>query len=260
MAASRPITAPAAGAEAATVPPGGADGAMQAAGTAADGAAPLIAPRAAARRSALEAGVCPLCAAAFDAVYDFLCHWQYALATDAAAQRAFRAAGGFCARHTWLLERVSSPHGLSLGYPPLLDHLAGQLQRLAGLPAAAANERVAALLPRAETCAACRVQARQEQASAEQLAAELATPAGQAALERAGGLCLAHLALLLTALDRAAATALVRHEARRLADVAEALRSYALKLEARRRELMTDEEEEAPRQALTLVAGAERVF
>ncbi len=258
-AAPSPPAAPVGGAVAVTgagmAPARAAAGAMPAAV-----AGPAPAPRGAVERSALAAGTCPLCAAAFDAVYDFLCHWQYALATDAAAQRAFRAAGGFCARHTWLLERVSSPHGLSIGYPPLLDHLADQLQRLAGLPAEAMGERVAALLPRAETCAACRVQARQEQASAEQLAAELATPAGQAALERASGLCLAHLALLLTALDRAATTALVRHEARRLADVAEALRSYALKFEARRRELMTAEEEEAPRQALTLVAGAERVF
>jgi hypothetical protein len=251
-AAPSPPAAPVAGAVAVT-----------GAGTAparAAAAGPATAPRGAVGRSALAAGTCPLCAVAFDAVYDFLCHWQYALATDAAAQRAFRAAGGFCARHTWLLERVSSPHGLSIGYPPLLDHLAEQLQRLAGLPAEAMGERVAALLPRADTCAACRLQARAEQAAAERLAAELATPAGRAALEQAHGLCLAHLALVLTALDRAQAAALVRREARRLADVAEALRSYALKFEARRRELMTREEEEAPRQALTLVAGAERVF
>jgi hypothetical protein len=43
---------------------------------------------------------CPTCAAALDAVYAFFCRWQYALATDAAAQREFQAAGGLCRLHT----------------------------------------------------------------------------------------------------------------------------------------------------------------
>ena len=49
----------------------------------------------------LRSGTCPVCAAQTQTIFDFFAQWQYRLASDAAAQRAFAAGGGFCAVHTW---------------------------------------------------------------------------------------------------------------------------------------------------------------
>ncbi|HET7034144.1 MAG TPA: dynamin family protein [Thermomicrobiaceae bacterium] len=207
-----------------------------------------------------ERGGCPLCAAAFAAVHDYLCHEQYELAVNSEARQALRAAGGLCALHTWHLEAVASPRGLSSGYPALLEHVAWRLQAAAALPAASARAQVARLLPSVERCPACEVRRRAEEASARRLAAELLTPAGRAAFERGDGLCLRHLHLMLGLLDDERAALLLRRQARRLTDVSEAMERYVLKLEARRRELLSDDDERAYLAALTLLVGEKRVW
>jgi hypothetical protein len=94
-----------------------------------------------------------------------------------------------------------------------------------------------------------------EQETAARLAAVLATRAGRAVLERSHGLCLPHLQLLLTGVDAQTATALLRGQGRRLVDVAEAMRSYGLTVDTRRRDLLTPDEEGAYPQELVLLTG-----
>jgi len=204
---------------------------------------------------ALEVTTCPICALRYGAVWDFMCHWQYTLATDAAAQGEFRHAGGFCTPHTWLLERVSSPQGLSSGYPPLVERVADRVRALAGLPAATAGQRLAELLPQPDTCRACKVAANSERLSAERLVAELATRAGMLAFERSHGLCVNHLRPVLSGLDDETAANVIRHQARRLTAVGESMQSYLVKRDALRRDLVGAHEGQAYREALILLVG-----
>ncbi len=74
---------------------------------------------------------CAICAAVSDAVFDFLCHHQYAIAVDRLTQRQFLASNGLCATHTWHLERIASPRGLSVSYPPLVEATAARLLAIA---------------------------------------------------------------------------------------------------------------------------------
>jgi hypothetical protein len=55
--------------------------------------------------------------------------------------------------------------------------------------------------------------------------------------------------------DAQTAAALLRHQGRRLVDVAEAMKGYGLKTVTRRRDLLTPDEEDAYRQALVLLTG-----
>jgi hypothetical protein len=195
---------------------------------------------------------CSLCAAVVDAVFDFLCDWQHRLATESSAQHAFRAAGGFCSVHMWMLERVSSPRGLAGGIPPLLEANARTLSTLVGVPAATAAARVAELRGSEVGCFVCDVARRTEQTAGEQVVADLSNNAGTGQF---GGVCLGHLQLLLAGTDDKVAGELLRDQSRRLGKVAEAMEGYALKVDARRRGLLTGAEERAYRDAIVLLAG-----
>lgn len=83
----------------------------------------------------------------------FFAQWQYRLATDTTAQRAFAAERGLCPVHTWQFREMASPQGISEGYVLLIETLAVELSRL--LERAAAP--LAALLAGTATCAACRL-------------------------------------------------------------------------------------------------------
>jgi len=205
-------------------------------------------------------GTCPICAAASNALFDFLCQYQYAITRDDAAQRQSLAAQGLCPPHTWHLEGISSPRGLSLGYPPLLDRLEERVRALMhGTPDGAVTA-LHALEARSTTCAACIAVRSAEQRAAATLIATLKTPEGLASFEARQWLCLAHLRLILTGLEEPAAAAVLRRQARRIGELAESMREYVIKHDARRRHLMTDEEVRAYRQALVLLVGERYLF
>ncbi|HEY6320699.1 MAG TPA: hypothetical protein VJA16_03960, partial [Thermoanaerobaculia bacterium] len=207
-----------------------------------------------------DAGTCAVCAAASVAVFDFLCRQQYAIGADPHARRRFVASHGLCPPHTWHLERLSSPQGLCEGYPALLERTAERLRGLASLPAAAAAERLGSLVADSSGCAACLAQRRAAAAAAADLALDLARRSGPAPFAGARWLCLAHLRLLLTGATPEAAAHLLRAHARQLGNLAESMRESALKMDARRRALLSEEEMRAPRQALVLLVGERYLF
>ncbi len=68
--------------------------------------------------------------------------------------------------------------------------------------------------------------------------------------------CLTHLEeMLLTLRDTSAAKQLLEKESETLRRIAENLQRYALRHEGRRSDLITEEEWQAPNQALTLLVG-----
>jgi ribosome biogenesis GTPase A len=204
---------------------------------------------------------CPVCAHVLDALFDFLSQFQYALATDPATQASFREAGGFCALHAWQLQELSSPRGLSAGYPALLEGTAEKLRALAPrAPAEAARSVRGMMVTAGAGCVACRARGDAEEEAVRALCDDLSTEAGRARQERSHGLCLRHLGLVLSRVTASAAGFLLRHQSRRCVEVAEGLAGYALKFDAHRQDLLSGDEAGAYREAVVLIAGERRVF
>jgi GTP-binding protein EngB required for normal cell division len=208
---------------------------------------------------------CPVCVAQGQALFTFFAQWQYTLATDPTAQRAFAASGGLCPIHTWQFQEMASPQGISEGYAPLIETLAAELTRLLE---EGAGERAAALLAdrlaSSATCPACRLVRETAAEQAAQLLAHLVTAEGREDYASSAGLCLPHLQIVLAHLEQsgnesseraAIAGFLLRQQARRLEDLAEDLHSYTLKRDAYRRGLLHQEEADAWRRALIQVVG-----
>jgi GTP-binding protein EngB required for normal cell division len=216
------------------------------------------------RPANIRVRTCPICAAQGQALFAFFAKWQYLLATDAAAQRAFAAERGLCPVHTWQYQEMASPQGISDGYAPLIEALAGELSHLIECPPEQAAEALAALLATTATCPACRLLRETAIERIQQVLIHLTTQEGRADYLSSAGLCLPHLQLALAHLQRPAeetsehsalAEFLLREQVRRLAELAEDLRSYALKRDALRRGLLHQEEASAWHRALVQVVG-----
>ena len=208
---------------------------------------------------ALRTTTCTVCATVRGAVWDYLRHFQYRLATDEAARRSFRAEGGLCRRHTWELEAVANLWGISAGYPLVVERFAEEVAGLAGLPTATIVERLSAHRP-GTSCRLCAFERQRETVTLRRFAAYLATPAGRQTYGRSFGLCLPHIqALLAVGVDDAVSSLVLEEAVRHFDEVANAMRGYVVKVDARRRELITEDEYSASRDGLDLLVGDERV-
>jgi GTP-binding protein EngB required for normal cell division len=207
---------------------------------------------------------CPICAVQEDALFAFFAKWQYTLATDTTAQRAFAAERGLCPVHTWQYQEMASPQGISDGYAPLIESLAVELSRLTGLSAAHASAPLAALLASNATCVACRLVRETADEQVERLLAYLTTVEGREDYVSSTELCLPHLHEALAHIEHnfdetveysTVAKFLLCEQVRRLENLAEDLRSYALKRDALRRGLLNQDEANAWRRALVQLVG-----
>ena len=207
----------------------------------------------------LRSGTCPICAAQTQAIFDFFAHWQYSLSSDPAAQRAFAAERGFCPAHTWQFQDMASPRGMSVGYAPLIEAAVAELQRALEQPPEEASARIETLLSGVATCPACKVLQAVEADQIAQLVSHLAISEERDFYTRSAGLCLPHLrASLATGPSSEIAEFLMREQALRLEEIAEDMRSFALKRDAIRRSLVNTEEEHAWRRALIQLVGERR--
>jgi hypothetical protein len=159
---------------------------------------------------------------------------------------------------------MASPLGISEGYVPLVEALAGELARLVEYPVAQATASLAALLADATTCAACRLVRETAGEQIKHVLARLITAEGREDYSSSAELCLPHLHATLAYMghgtDEASeygeiARFLLSEQAQRLEDLAEDLHSYALKRDALRRGLLHQEEAEAWRRTLVLLVG-----
>jgi GTP-binding protein EngB required for normal cell division len=199
-------------------------------------------------RRDLRAGGCTICRRLSAALFDFFATWQYLLVTDDAAQHLYADERGFCPLHTWQLAAISSPQALSVGYPRLLARLRQDIRAtLSPGPHATIS-----------TCRACRFLTDLEGQCARSLTDLLTSDSERRAYTASGGVCLQHVPLLLAAVtDVPTRHFLLDVAASRLQVLVEDMQSFALKREARRRELLHRNEEHAWYWALEHVAGAE---
>ena len=188
----------------------------------------------------------------------FFAHWQYAMASDEVAQREFAAESGFCPVHTWQLAAVSSPQGLSLGYPNLVERLAKRLAYLLGTPETDPSA-IQTLVPGPLECRVCELRRQTERAYVPQLVTFLDNDLGRQVYAKGHGLCLRHLGTLAEAAPKDLREFLVTHAMRRFEEMAEDMRSYALKRDAIRRELSNRNEESAHVLAIIHIVGESRV-
>jgi GTP-binding protein EngB required for normal cell division len=208
------------------------------------------------KRATLRSGACPICEGQSQAIFNFFAQWQYTLSQDVAAQHAFATARGFCYVHTWVFAQIASPQGISEGYAPLIDAAADELRAALEQSRQQATEHVGALLPKVETCAACRVLRESEQEQIRQLLSQLARTDEQIIYAHTPGLCLPHLRLALAAApSREISEMLMRAQVQCLEELSEDMRSYTLKRDALRRGLLNDQEEKAWRRALVQLVG-----
>jgi len=196
---------------------------------------------------------CQVCARVAVAVSEFLSREQYALATDPQQQARNAQEGAFCTLHAWQYESIASPQGLCLAYAPVLDARACELHAAAAEADPAARMRaVEAAFPARQGCRICRFIAKQEREIASDIAARLVSTTDQFRT----GLCVLHLHSVLEAgLPQEIACELVAAEAEALERCARDMRMYALKHDAIRRELATEEEQSAYYRGLAWVAG-----
>ena len=196
---------------------------------------------------------CHVCARLAVAVYEFLGKEQYALATDLQRQKEFARDGAFCTLHAWQYESIASPQGLCLAYAPVLDARACELRAAAGEPDPAARMRaVEVAFPAKQGCKICHFIAEQERGIASDVAARLLATTDQFR----PGLCILHLhSILKTGLPQEIARELIAAETETLERRARDMRMYALKHDALRRELVTEEEQNAYYRGLAWVAG-----
>jgi GTP-binding protein EngB required for normal cell division len=200
---------------------------------------------------------CRICGVILDVVFKFLSRYQYDLTINPEAQQEHAQRNGFCPLHTWQYENISSPYGVCTSYPALAHHIAEKLSDAARvmLEGGRALFDLKELLPTAKTCRICEVRR-----DAERKAIEDAASAAREALathqSRLPACCLQHLTLVASTLGTSeAAQLLIRSHASLLERTAEDLRRYALRHDALRRHLTSDEERSAATLILLLLAG-----
>lgn len=202
---------------------------------------------------------CPVCNYMNEVVLNFFSQWASAFANHEEVQEEYAAALGFCPAHTWQLESIASPRGISAGYPKLLERLARELSDLAGSPAHAADG-VERLIKR-DHCSVCVLMRDAERSYIEQLAVFLKGKEARESYGRSQGVCLRHLASLLSVLpDEETAKYLLSQAAHRFNEAAKDMKSYVLKYDALERYLLTRNEKDACRRALIHVAGLKWVI
>jgi GTPase Era involved in 16S rRNA processing len=200
---------------------------------------------------------CRICGLVLEAMFRFLSKYQYQLTISAQTQQEHARGGGFCPLHTWQYEGISSPYGVCTAYPELAHRVAAGLNQFAMLatqPGESVSD-IGTLLPTAITCRVCAMRFEAERKAVEEIAevVKSATPADGA---RVPACCLTHLRMVTRFLGPGKhAQYLLTSHADLLERTAEDLQRYALKYDALRRHLTSEEERRASQLALLLLAG-----
>lgn len=199
---------------------------------------------------------CRVCGLTLEGVFRFLSRYQYELAVNPETQIEHAHRGGFCQLHTWQYEGIASPQGICEAYPRLVHGRAASLMNLAGETENRNGiDTLRHLLPTTKSCRLCEVRATLEREAVEAVATVIRAAAEQED-SHMPACCLSHLALVTESLSPGKlADQLLASHAILLERTAEDLQRYALKHDALRRHLTSEEERRASHLALLLLAG-----
>ncbi len=202
----------------------------------------------------LNTRACPVCNHLSQFAFEFFAGFQYDLSRDEPTQQSFAETLGFCPLHTWQLEAIASPVGLSVGLAKLAEHVSHLLAARAKSPS---DGHVAAKLVRdSAECHVCRLLRETEQDYLRRLAKFVESAEGRAAYARSQGLCLRHLGLWLPFLSADGIARFVLAESsRRFEQMSEDMQSYSLKSDALRRQLHNSDESDAYLRAIIHLVG-----
>ena len=208
----------------------------------------------------LDTRGCPVCNKMIDAATGFFASWQYALATQQYAQRTQAILLGFCPLHTWQLEAIASPAGLSRGFPGLMERLSGDLSQLAMSKNSNTGESVLSLVQNSRRCKVCRLLKDTEKNYLNSLAGFIQSLEGRKVYTNSQGLCLIHLGLLISVIpSKDVVRFLLEHAARLFDRISEDMQNYALKRDALRQYTQNLDEEDAYLRGLIHSVGARKV-
>ncbi len=208
----------------------------------------------------LDTRGCAVCNRMVETASVFFAHRQYALSTKESAQRAHAASLGFCPVHTWQLEAMASPQGLSIGFSALLERLSAELSRIGATEKSRHFDSVRTLVQNPANCEVCALVRGAEKKYLNDLADFLRTEEGRNAYARSQGVCMRHLGMLLADMsDGKSSRFLLDHAALRFLEISEDMRNYALKRDALRGNMLNQDEKDAYLRALILTVGAKRV-
>ncbi len=208
---------------------------------------------------------CEICVAINDRLWDFMSRLPQRLIADAGARQQFTKNRGLCSHHAWQFEAMASDYGVCMAYSELLARLAAWFRAEA---AAAAQKqgipemipaRVHALLPVNGSCVLCEVHARAEAEALAALASRFVQNE-QEAFASLSAICLPHFPKLATMANDARLTLrLMEHQAKLFGRLSEDMQRHVLKFDALRRGFESQEEENAGKRAVTLLAGLRNV-
>lgn len=201
---------------------------------------------------------CRICGAMLDEIFRFLSKYQYELTINPEKRRDHASRGGFCPLHTWQYENITSPYGVCASYSELAHRVAQELRQIA-------NETtddnglltdVSSLLPTTKTCRVCEVRIAAERKAVADTANAVRKLTGSQDGRQLPACCLPHLASTIAILGKGRpAQSLLSSHAYLLERTAEDSQRYALRHDALRRNLTSEEERRASQLILLLLAG-----
>ena len=202
---------------------------------------------------------CRACTRVADAMFKFMAKFQYQIVINAQERSTLASRGGLCPLHTWQYSEVASPQGIAASFPAVLMTLS---KRLGGLAESGRRDTLGPetkrLLTRPEQCRACQEQFSAEERVIEEIVRE--TTDAWSGLSKTPVLCVPHLSAVLRKLpDPEVAAQLVAFEAAIVARLAENMERYALKHDALRRNLQSEDERVAYHQGLSVLVGDKRL-
>ena len=221
--------------------------------------------RAAARIPEIEIGKavrkpCRVCSHVAEAMFGFMAKFQYRIIINAHERSKLASRGGLCPLHTWQYSEIASPQGIAASFPIVLTTLSRRLGNLAEADGRNTLEaETKKLLTKPEQCGACQEQFGVEEQFITEVLQDITAHRGEGPAKMPV-LCLPHLSAVLRKLpDSELAGQIVAFQAAILELLAENLERYALKHDALRRGLQSEDERVAYHQALSQLVGDKRL-
>jgi GTPase Era involved in 16S rRNA processing len=199
---------------------------------------------------------CPVCDHLVSLSKEFFAKFQYALYNDEREQESLAESGGFCQFHIWQLEAISSPVDFSVGCAKLVKRISGLLEQTTTSPERA-KETLKQLLLEPKRCQVCTLLREAEQERIKTLSTSLLEAETKKLYTRSQGVCLRHLEMLVEESSNEETTIFLLQTASTVFRlISEDMESFALKREAIRRYLASEDEEDAYLRAVIHLAGA----